>query len=356
MFSTNISCKICEMNIKMIWLIVVLVIYNISISNGETVWKRTEYADDAVVMKCFETDKCNPVEDMKSIYESPLISIHTHYSLKIIQYSNSILFSLIDNDNLFEYINISHSTNDLYQSHTAKEIIEFIVSSTKESQSGEITSSLTQQTDESILLTIYIRYKILNRDIVLLFTKQNQNETQFMNKLLQQFNHYKNNMDAKIDILSQEIDRLKEENKKLQYQLKNVNVPKGMILMFHGEINNIPNGYLLCDGLYGTPDLRDKFIVGAGNVYNVGEIGGNSHHGHSTYIQSEIVDIESVEVRVGGKGHKHKHRHRHHDGKGPQKKMINVITDQKGKHSHETTMDESDHLPPFYATIFIMKK
>jgi len=51
-------------------------------------------------------------------------------------------------------------------------------------------------------------------------------------------------------------------------------VPAGTIVMWSGSIANIPNGWALCDGTNGTPDLRDRFVVGAGNSYSVGETGG----------------------------------------------------------------------------------
>lgn len=37
----------------------------------------------------------------------------------------------------------------------------------------------------------------------------------------------------------------------------------GMIMMWSGTIATIPSGWLLCNGSSGTPDLRDRFIVGA---------------------------------------------------------------------------------------------
>lgn len=51
-------------------------------------------------------------------------------------------------------------------------------------------------------------------------------------------------------------------------------VPTGLIAMWSGASTNIPNGWALCDGNNNTPDLRDKFIVGAGNAYQVGNTGG----------------------------------------------------------------------------------
>ena len=46
----------------------------------------------------------------------------------------------------------------------------------------------------------------------------------------------------------------------------------GMIMMFTGS--SAPSGWAFCDGNNGTPDLRDKFIVGAGTSYSSGDTGG----------------------------------------------------------------------------------
>ena len=44
----------------------------------------------------------------------------------------------------------------------------------------------------------------------------------------------------------------------------------GMIMLWSGSIGSIPAGWYLCDGTNGTPNLKDSFIVGAGNIYPVG--------------------------------------------------------------------------------------
>jgi len=53
-------------------------------------------------------------------------------------------------------------------------------------------------------------------------------------------------------------------------------ISKGIITAWSGSIANIPSGWYLCDGTNGTPDLRDKFIIGAGNSYPVGSYGGSN--------------------------------------------------------------------------------
>jgi microcystin-dependent protein len=50
--------------------------------------------------------------------------------------------------------------------------------------------------------------------------------------------------------------------------------PTGGIVMWSGTTLNIPSGWALCDGSNGTPDLRDRFIVGAGRNYNPNATGG----------------------------------------------------------------------------------
>ena len=54
-------------------------------------------------------------------------------------------------------------------------------------------------------------------------------------------------------------------------------VPKGGIIIWSGSVNDIPAGWVLCDGSNGTPDLRDRFVLGAGNNYTVGATGGKKH-------------------------------------------------------------------------------
>lgn len=50
----------------------------------------------------------------------------------------------------------------------------------------------------------------------------------------------------------------------------------GMILLWYGDTSNVPGGWVLCDGSSSTPDLRDRFVIGAGNNFTAGNIGGNN--------------------------------------------------------------------------------
>jgi hypothetical protein len=50
----------------------------------------------------------------------------------------------------------------------------------------------------------------------------------------------------------------------------------GMILLWSGSTGTIPSGWALCDGTSGTPNLTDRFVVGAGNSYAVDATGGSN--------------------------------------------------------------------------------
>lgn len=59
--------------------------------------------------------------------------------------------------------------------------------------------------------------------------------------------------------------------------IRSIGMEGGMIVMWSGELKDIPNGWVLCDGTNGTPDLRDKFVVGAGGGYQPRSKGGSIH-------------------------------------------------------------------------------
>jgi microcystin-dependent protein len=53
-------------------------------------------------------------------------------------------------------------------------------------------------------------------------------------------------------------------------------IPSGVILLWSGSVATIPSGWALCNGSSGTPDLRNRFVVGAGSTYSVGDTGGSA--------------------------------------------------------------------------------
>lgn len=60
----------------------------------------------------------------------------------------------------------------------------------------------------------------------------------------------------------------------MRYSVEASSIPQGTILSWFGQLANIPSGFAVCDGKNGTPDLRNRFIVGAGDAYKLSDIGG----------------------------------------------------------------------------------
>ena len=56
----------------------------------------------------------------------------------------------------------------------------------------------------------------------------------------------------------------------------------GIICAWSGAVDAIPAGWALCDGTRGTPDLRGRFVLGAGGSYGPGSTGGEARHTLST--------------------------------------------------------------------------
>ena len=75
-----------------------------------------------------------------------------------------------------------------------------------------------------------------------------------------------------------------------------VGVPSGCILLWSGAENVIPSGFVLCDGTNSTPDLRDRFVVGAGSGYSPGNSGGNS----SVTLSTSQLPSHNHSVSVSG--------------------------------------------------------
>ena len=71
-------------------------------------------------------------------------------------------------------------------------------------------------------------------------------------------------------------NKMKEQLEKVQKEIPTKLLPKGIIVSWYGSIKEIPKGWALCDGNNSTPDLRNRFIIGGGDKYKIGEKGGNS--------------------------------------------------------------------------------
>jgi len=87
-------------------------------------------------------------------------------------------------------------------------------------------------------------------------------------------------------------------------------IPTGVIVMWSGAVSNIPSGWRLCDGTNGTPNLRDRFVIGAGSAYNVGATGGSANsvvvqHSHSATSTFTGFDLPTHTHTLNDFGHSH---------------------------------------------------
>ena len=63
-------------------------------------------------------------------------------------------------------------------------------------------------------------------------------------------------------------------------------IPAGVICMWSGTVATVPGGWALCNGASGTPNLCDRFIVGAGAAYAPKATGGANTHAHTATAAS----------------------------------------------------------------------
>lgn len=154
-------------------------------------------------------------------------------------------------------------------------------------------------------------------------------------------------------------------------------VPSGVIMMWSGSVATIPTGFLLCDGTNGTPDLRSRFIVGAGSGYNPGDTGGADNVTLTTSeIPSHTHDFSASGTTSTAGAHTHGITGNIYVGNGsytgeaPSTYGGNYFTsgnttNSAGNHSHTVSVSGTttstgggsghENRPPYYALAYIMK-
>ena len=123
-------------------------------------------------------------------------------------------------------------------------------------------------------------------------------------------------------------------------------IPSGVIMMWSGAINAIPTGFVLCNGQNGTPTLIDRFIVGAGSVYSVGDTGGASS---VTLSINEIPShTHSFSYQIEGNGANASKPTRAQRQNSQVSEVNQNTAGTGGGGAHENR-------PPYYALCYIMK-
>jgi len=175
-----------------------------------------------------------------------------------------------------------------------------------------------------------------------------------------------------------------------------VAIPIGCIVMWSGSIASIPTGWALCNGQNGTPDLRDRFIVGAGSTYSIGNTGGaasvalsgNNIPSHS-HTFSALTTVDGAHGHSGSTSSDGSHQHYVNGGDdstgsigvraasfgNPNQYTTNSLTSVAGAHSHSVNINAAgshnhsvsgttsavgsgtahENRPPYYALAFIQR-
>ena len=159
-------------------------------------------------------------------------------------------------------------------------------------------------------------------------------------------------------------------------------VPIGGIIMWSGSVATIPSSWALCNGANGTPNLQDRFLVGAGSGYAVGATGGSANATLVSHSHTGTTDNDSPD-------HTHSITDKEHDhsftltqgganngslpgggnttrGTVVTGKAFTGITgtlkqDNNHQHTFGTSVEgltpttNTANLPPYYALAFIMR-
>jgi len=160
----------------------------------------------------------------------------------------------------------------------------------------------------------------------------------------------------------------------LETALETATVPVGGIIMYSGSLASLSVHWHLCDGTSGTPDLRNRFVVGSGSTYSVGSTGGSDTvaltasqmpaHNHSegglstdpAGAHTHEVDYDSVTT---------------YDGTGAAKTVSKInssgslssTSQSAGSHAHNVSGSTSvsgssqahENRPPYYALAYVMR-
>ena len=145
-------------------------------------------------------------------------------------------------------------------------------------------------------------------------------------------------------------------------------VPSGLIAIWSGSTGSIPSGWLLCNGSNGTPDLRNSFILGAGNTYAVGATGGSTDaivvsHTHAATSTSVVSDPSHTHTQtVGNAGGSTSNQASYSNSGANFATSSNINAALTGITVATSTTNATAgvsgsgaNMPPYYALAFIMK-
>ena len=134
---------------------------------------------------------------------------------------------------------------------------------------------------------------------------------------------------------------------------------RGEIKMWSGTVSDIPEGWHICDGTEGTPDLTDRFIIagtstGPTNVRPLNELK------NGILIKTSNLPTDTFTTNSSGN---HSHSYIGGSGSGGEKSggsNSSNTTGESGEHTHTFRLNTGNQerlktIPNYYTLIFIMK-
>lgn len=132
-------------------------------------------------------------------------------------------------------------------------------------------------------------------------------------------------------------------------------VPIGGIILWSGSTGSVPDGWALCNGSNGTPNLQDRFVVGAGSGYAVDATGGSKdavivQHDHNITDPGHNHTL-TAQQDIGGNTD---------DGGGPDERSTQATITSNSNTTgisidNEGVSGTNANLPPYYALAYIMR-
>ena len=137
--------------------------------------------------------------------------------------------------------------------------------------------------------------------------------------------------------------------------------PVGGIIMFSGNTATLPTNWKVCDGTSGTPNLRDRFIVGAGTKYAAGDQGGSAiaslvDHRHIYGMDDNTPQIDTIDnyrgPTISGGGAQGGGSLVTYSTSSPKKNTGSLYSN-----TNSTVVPDSNtaNLPPYHALVYIMR-